>query len=390
MNILHICSYYPTSKLYSNLTSYLDRKGINNIVYIPIKDEKERNLYNVKFCNQSKLIYSRCFSNLDRINFYNRQKKMYEKLTKIVDNEKNIDLIHAHSLFTNGYMAYKLKKEKNISYIVAVRSTDLELFFKKRIWLRKLGIEILRNASKIVFISESYRNRCIEKYIPNELKSEIYKKSFVIPNGIDDIWFENINAPKTLFKENSNYIKLIYVGQLIKRKNIEKCIFAVKELNNNGFKCKLDIVGRGPLYNKIIKEELKNKDIIKVHDFKSKEELINMYRQANIFIMPSRRETFGLVYVEAMTQGLPVIYSESEGFDRYFENGYVGFAVNNNDINDICQKVIKIKENYEEISKNCLKNIEKFKWENISDIYIDIYMNMVKCAGELDKYETND
>jgi glycosyltransferase involved in cell wall biosynthesis len=58
-----------------------------------------------------------------------------------------------------------------------------------------------------------------------------------------------------------------------------------------------------------------------------KEKLLNNYRNSDIFIMPSYNETFGLVYIEAMSQGLPIIYTQNEGVDGYFKEGSVGYSV---------------------------------------------------------------
>ena len=55
--------------------------------------------------------------------------------------------------------------------------------------------------------------------------------------------------------------------------------------------------------------------------------------------MPSFPETFGLVYVEAMSQGLPIIYTKGQGIDGYFEDGKVGYPVNTKDSNDIVKKL---------------------------------------------------
>ncbi len=89
--------------------------------------------------------------------------------------------------------------------------------------------------------------------------------------------------------------------------------------------------------------------------------------------MPSITETFGLVYAEAMSQGLPVIYSKGQGFDQQFDNGQVGYAVNCFDINEISCRIQDILSNYNSISSNCLKNVSKFNWKKIIGDYVILY-----------------
>jgi len=89
--------------------------------------------------------------------------------------------------------------------------------------------------------------------------------------------------------------------------------------------------------------------------------------------MPSQFETFGLVYVEAMTRGLPIIYTRGQGIDQYFEDGVVGFPIAYNDYNEGVKSVKKIMLNYESISTNGLTNSKSFSWKLIANQYIDIY-----------------
>ena len=72
----------------------------------------------------------------------------------------------------------KLKRQYGIPYIVAVRNTDVNLFFKKMIHLRKLGINIMKEADKVIFLSNTYKDQVIEIY--SKLQDESIIKSVVI------------------------------------------------------------------------------------------------------------------------------------------------------------------------------------------------------------------
>ena len=87
----------------------------------------------------------------------------------------------------------------------------------------------------------------------------------------------------------------------------------------------------------------------------SKELLLSQYRQNDIFILPSKKESFGLVYAEAMSQGLPVIYTKGQGFDGQYPEGEIGYHINPNDSMDIANKILLIVGNYNVISGNCIK-----------------------------------
>ena len=178
MRVLHICSYYLGSKLYENLFLNLENL-IKNYVYVPVNQNEKKEVLN------RNVLISKVFTTLDRFFFFRKNKKILLDIEdKIRINE--FDLLHAHTLFTNGYVAYKIKKKYNKKYIVAVRNTDINIFFRYFFFLRKLGIKILENSEKIIFISHAAKSEVLKKYIPNYLKKEFEKKSIVIPNGIDN------------------------------------------------------------------------------------------------------------------------------------------------------------------------------------------------------------
>lgn len=377
MKVLHICSYYITSQLYKNLISNLDKIDVYNDVYIPINSEDLRNKFCPEGLEKANFIYSKCFNKIDRVNFKFKNKKIYNDLPNSV-NLNGVDLVHAHSLFVNGYVAYKLKKEKNIDYIVAIRNTDANVFFKNMIHLRKIGIEIIKNAKHVIFISPQYKKMVIEKYIPSDMKKSVEEKSIVIPNGIDPFWFENMKmTPRKLDKKRLN---LIYVGRLEKIKNVDTTMAVIKRLNEMGYNASLDIVGKGSQLSKIKKQiESKYKGLVNLHGFKSKEELIDLYQKSDIFIMPSKHETFGLVYIEAISQGLPVIYTKDEGIYGYFEEGEVGYGVKYNNIDEIANKIVDMVHQKEwNLSKFEDRLNKSFRWNNIANQYKEIYTSVVE------------
>lgn len=364
MKILHINSYYSVSGFYKNLYDEQKKKGLDISVYVPVSTKMDISKFNLGEYST----ISKNHGKYDRFVFHLKHKKIINDITKRYTIDE-FSLIHAHSLFSNGYIALNLKKNFGIPYIVAVRNTDVNVFLKRMIHLRKLGVEILKEAENIIFLSESYRENTIEKYVPNKLNKYIYNKSMIIPNGIDDFWFQNLGEPKlSLDKENLN---LLYVGLINKNKNIITTINAIKILQERGFNIKFTIVGK--VEDESIFQAIKDLYFINYIPPKSKEELKSIYRSNDIFIMPSLTETFGLVYAEAMSQGLPVIYSKGQGFDGQFEEGFVGYHVNSSNEEEIADRIIDISSKYNIMSKNCLEKVKKFDWGIIEKRYFDNY-----------------
>ena len=93
--------------------------------------------------------------------------------------------------------------------------------------------------------------------------------------------------------------------------------------------------------------------------------------------MTSKGETFGIVYVEAMTQGLPVIGLSGTGVSGYFRDGEVGCFIDDCDPKEIAQSVRAIIPDYETITVSCVNRAKEFNWESIIDQYIGIYSSAV-------------
>lgn len=366
MKILHINSYYSGSMFYKNLYDQQEKKGLDISVFVPTTSSVENiddfGEYTIISVNHLKY---------DRFIFHLKHTKILKDIIKRYDIEK-YTLIHAHSLFSNGYIAMKLKKKYGIPYIVAVRNTDVNTFFKRMIHLRRIGIEILKNANSVIFLSKSYRDEVIEKYIPKKMKELIIKKTSIIPNGIDDFWIDNRISKR--INPNKNDLKLLYVGVINKNKNIITTTMAIESLQKQDIKAKLTVVGRIDDYS--IYDQIRKLDYVDYVEPKPRNELLEIYRQNDIFVMPSIHESFGLVYAEAMSQGLPVIYTKGQGFDGQFVDGKVGYSVDCFNADDISNKVLQIINNYSEISDNCSKEADKFDWNKITCEYSDQYSNL--------------
>lgn len=363
MKVLHINSYYVTTSLYRNLLNKLAHKGVINHSYVFAIKGKE-----YKVDNDVTMRYTH--NKFDRMNYFTKHVKTYIDAKKNIDVE-SYDVLHAHSLFSNGLIAYLLSKKYNIPYIVAVRDTDINVFYKKMFHLRWIGRMVLKHASKVVFISSPYLEYTADHLVYSRYRQLFMDKSIVIPNGIEDFYLEHQGG----HEQDSDVIRLLYVGRINKRKNVETSIEVCKQLIKQGYEVCFTIVGT--IEDDSYKQYMEL-DFIDYIEFVDKETLLNIYKKNDIFIMPSRRETFGLVYGEAMSQGLPVIYTKGQGFDGKFEDGKIGFSVTCEDVHHICMRIIEIVQCYEVMSKQCVVCSNEFDWNMISNNYIDIYKDVVE------------
>jgi len=374
MKVLHLCTGFLDRPLYDKLFIALQTINISNDV-LALKIQNTRSYperpYKLKIIDKS-------FSIFDRVFYFGKQKVIRNATFKLF-SINDYDLVHAHTLFSSGYVAFKIYETTNTPYIVTLRNTDINVFFRYLPHLRFIGRNILNNSSRIIFLSPSYRNNVVTKYFTREEKAKVLEKSVILPNGIDNVFLDN--KPTEVKEVNINNIRLIYIGEIKPNKNIEATIKACKLLISEGYNVRYTIVGE--VFRRKYYRLFKRYDFISYHENCSKQELIKYLRHSDIFVMPSKLETFGIVYPEAMSQGLPLIYSKGQGFDGHFEDGVVGFSVKCTNSEEIKNKIIELYNNYKTVSSNCIKYSERFRWSSIAGEYSNIYNEVINTKESL-------
>lgn len=371
MKILHINRNYLTSALHQVMMEHMEKPGLVHTVFAPTDD-----LNKSVIAPNDNVVPAQCFNEIDRFFFDIKQKKIQASLEKKIDVGQ-YDLIHAYTLFTDGNCARKLSQKYRIPYVVAVRNTDVNDFFRRLPFLRSRGIAIMRGASKVFFLSTAYRNQVFDLYVPEKFKKELWEKTEIIPNGIDDFWLANPKpeaAPEQAERIRNHKLNLIYAGRIDRNKNIPTTVAAARMLREEGWEVQLTVVGK--VEDAEAYRSFADLPFVTYHPAVPKEELIHFYRGSDIFVMPSFTESFGLVYVEAMTQGLPVIYSKGQGFDGQFPDGTVGFAVDSGSAASVAEAIRKVADQYDSIAENCLSLAGKFRWEDICTMYAAIYREL--------------
>jgi len=375
LKILHICNDFSNSKVHSNLYKQIDRIGFEQVVFQALRYENLKDPNLIKFSNsKSKIIFSNLMSSSFRIFFRKKIKFLYSDLIRNI-NPNEIDLIHATTLFSDGALAYKLYVLHNIPYVITVRNTDVNLFLKLRPDLYFLAKNILENASNIIFISIALKKLFFKNFYFNKIENKLSNKIKVIPNGIDDFWLKNVTLPKKNYK-----LSFLFIGKFDKNKNVLKLIKALSFLRLKHEDVELNLVGGGGSnHNRILKIITKSSWITYHGKINDKKTLKNIYNQNNFFLMPSKRETFGLVYIEALSQGLPVLYTENQGIDELF-NAAVGLATNPNKIKNILMSIEKLILNSKEYRENIINlNFNEFSWKSIfENHYLKLYKHIIE------------
>jgi glycosyltransferase involved in cell wall biosynthesis len=264
--------------------------------------------------------------------------------------------LHASRSFVPE-IVWIVSKIRNMPYVVNLH-VDLVASGKfgfilpvyKRLFLKS----VLRSACRVIVGTNDYRNLVHTKYhIP-------YTKITVIPCGVEI---------KPQVHRKRIISDLLFVGRLSKQKNIPLLIHAFKKVLDKKYNVRLHIVGSGEEKEnliKIINDYGLNKQII-MHGGLSWEKVQKLYSMYDLFILPSIEEAFGMVLIEAMAYGLPIIASDIPGLRNVIENGKTGLLVKPSVDNFALgiEKMIRNPDLSNKFINNGFNEVKKYDWNVI-------------------------
>lgn len=375
MNLLYLSEDYFGSKVHHNLVSTIKNENPDyEITLYTTLREWEFESNNLHFDQNNYTVIKHNLANdirwRFRTDFDFKIRYKLEFLEKSV-NFDSCDFVHAATLFSDGALAYRIHKKYNKPYSVCVRGTDVFFYLKYMVHLWPLGIKIINNASKIIFITNNIKDKFNSHILLRPFIKNTEYKQTVIPNGIDQYWLNNI-SDQTKYSHN-----ILYIGRFDKNKNVIALIDAVIELSHEVPDIHLTLVGGGDIqHEQVISLCQKYPSII---EYKGKifdlDKLKDIVRENSIYAMVSHTETFGLVYIEALSQGLKVLYTKGQGIDGMFTKN-IGERVSSHNKQEITiglKKLLTEPERYENVSDE----LNNFSWTKIAQKYTSIYNSIL-------------
>lgn len=376
MKILHIASDFSNTKVHSNLYRELDILGVDQIVFNPIRIIRRDTIGRNEFpAHNTQFVYADVVKPFHHFMYHIKSRCLYKALLKRVD-VSDINLTHAATLMTDGGIAYKLYRDYRIPYVISLRNTDINGFLGKMPHTWWNARKILLNAKRIFFISQGLKEQFENHMVIKPILPKIKDKFVLMPNGIDDYYLTNIQT------ERREGHRVIYIGDFSDNKNVVRLGNAILQLRKDVEleDVSLTLVGGGRNDNDSVEHMIAEHPeafyyVGKIYD---KEKLISLMREHKVFAMPSIYETFGLVYLEALSQNLPVLYTKGQGIDGLFDDT-IGIGVNPLSVQDIVDALKTMLLDKGRFSNGHV-DFEAFRWSNIAEKYCEHYRKVLGCA----------
>ena len=366
-----VCNSYPTKKnetnqiFIKNLVIELKKQSITTDVY-------HNPVYNYwgNASNRKGII-----ANLIKYSFF------IIGVSRLIIRIKSYNLLNPHGVMISGFIAVLLKRFFNIPVALHIHGGDLNIYNSSSILYRKVYNNTISNSDLIVVNSNDIKNKVLK------LTGVTPNKLIVISPGIDYEKFyrmdrQQIENHKKDFNIANDKTILLFAGNAIKRKGLDILVDALKLLRTVQLsKIHLIICSEGPELNKTKNkiQDIKGiKDSVIFLKKMDQSELRILYNIASIFIFPSRDEPLGLVGLEAIACGTPVIGSNIGGIPEYInKNNGMLFEVNKS--KELAKRIGSIIED-PNIVQSLTKNIDKRESDHDISVsvkrLIDIYYDM--------------
>ena len=374
------------------VSSALEEAGISSTVFTRRVDKETPKV--MAFGNGLKVVQ------IDAGDFSLRKEELFsvvEDFTNGVEEflitEDQHDALLAN-YWLSGSAAHQLKHNLNMPLItsfhtlarVKAASGDKSFGYEERI---KVESEVIGCSDVILSNSSFETDQLVSHYGADPSRIEI------VPPGVDHSIFNPACKSEARRLLNLSEQKtLLFVGRIQPLKGVDLAISTLAELEDKD--ARLILIGsssgmEGPSeqrrITKMVKELGLTNRVLFVEP-QPHEKLVNWYRAADVFLMPSRSESFGLVALEAAACGLPVVASEVGGLQTIVENGLSGYLINDRDPWSYAAHVSKIIDDSgkaEEMSEEAVERSKSFTWSvtaaRIRRICLDLQSrSLVDCA----------
>ncbi len=293
--------------------------------------------------------------------------------SKSVLNTTKPDIIHCFFTLPSGSFGLFCKKFYNTPYIISALGADVPGFSigdwrldVYHTFTKFISKSIWNNSSAVIANSKSLHDTC-KIFSP---KHDIG----IITNGVDtDLFYPSTN------KKPGGEVNILFVSRLMLQKGVDTLIKSgsvLKQREINNFK--LTIVGEGHLKGMMFSliDEFNLGSYINFMGWRDLEQLPEIYRSADIFMLPSVMEGMSSVTLQAMASGLPIVASRVKGFEEILEenvNGLTAEYNNEEQFADALEKLIKSPELRQKMSQKSIEKSKQFSWESIAKQYLEYY-----------------
>ncbi len=293
----------------------------------------------------------------------------YSQKAELIAEFENFDIIHAHDWMT--YQAgIKAKKTSNKPLIVHVHATEFDRTCgHPNQYVYDIEREGMHVADKIIAVSNYTKNKIIEHYGINPQKVE------VVHNGVDFEKDEDLNYEESKKLEKT----VLYLGRMTIQKGPEYFLRSAKKVLEYDPNVKFIMAGGGDMEKYLIDEAARlgiSKNVL-FTGFLRGNDINKAYKLADLFVMPSVSEPFGITPLEAMKNNTPCIISKTSGISEVLTNCLKIDFWDTDIMSSHILSILNYKSMHNYLKENIKKEIYKHNWDTAAHKCVNIYNNLI-------------
>ncbi|MBI5102210.1 MAG: glycosyltransferase [Nitrospirae bacterium] len=286
----------------------------------------------------------------------------------------NFDLVHAHTGYLDGYAGRYLARRFKTPFVITEHMGPFSLLTDNPV-VRAVTLKSMAAADRIICVSPA-----LEGQVRKWLSPKFHDKFTVLPNGVNTELFHPGTQGRVPEYPKAEQ-ELLTVISLDENKNPFCLLEAFKKLREKGLGCRLRIVGDGPLFGKIKDWTGRNglAGSIELLGRRTREEIAALMRDAcDVFVLPSRSETFGVVVIEALVSGKPVVSTRSGGPESIITEPYLGELCENDNPLDLASAIEKVLNNPGNYPSGAIREFAErnFSYERLSGRLVGMYQDI--------------
>jgi 1,2-diacylglycerol 3-alpha-glucosyltransferase len=307
--------------------------------------------------------------------------------TAINIQKEDIDILHAQTPFFMGFTALTIARILKLPIVGSFHTfindkKVLEAYYPKNKFLKNITSKYLWKYTKFFY------RKCDITIVPTKTVQEFLNKEGlqnieIVPNSVDTNKF-NPKVDGSHIREKLKLKKnvVLYVGRISKEKRLEVMLKAAKILSKKRNDISYLIVGQGPAleHYKAFVAKMGLSNVVKFAGFVSDEELPMYYAASDIFCMPSTFETQGIVTLEAMACGKPVVGADYLALKEVIKNGKTGEKFKPGDYLSCARKIEKVLNSSEKYKRNAVALANEFSIPKATDKLLDVYNKALQKA----------
>ena len=321
--------------------------------------------------------YPRCLTFPRMLFFASSGQWMYrgiKDLVRQVYQEFPFDLIHAHGALPDGFAARLLKKEYRKPLVITIHGRDLHVTFYKNEQCRHTLMGVFEQADRIITVSTKLKRIAEEEIRYSE-------KTVVINNGINPGKICSAERARISFLGART---ILSVSNLIATKGIDLNLKAISKLIARHPELKYLVIGDGPEMDNLrrLVSSLNLNDHVEFLGRLSHEKVMAHMALLDIFSLPSWREGFGVVYLEAMAHEKPIIACRGEGIEDVVTDGKTGLLVEPRSMDSLAEALDFLLSHPEEaqaMGERARKLVlAEYTWEKNAEKTLEVYQRLLK------------